>query len=80
VTAVEEVDDEAGEEPGEECHPGQYFEPHHEDDTEDDAENREERAKGGSEAAMSLRFAIAQDEHGNGDEDEGEEGADVRQI
>ena len=80
VAAIEEVDDQAGEEPCEEGHPGHDFEAHHQDDAEEDAEDGEERAQRGAEAAMALRLAIAQDEHGDGDENKGEEGADVGEV
>jgi hypothetical protein len=41
VAAVEEVDEQAGDEPGEEGHPGHDFQAHHQHDAEDDAEHRE---------------------------------------
>ena len=80
VAAVEEVDQEPGEEPGEEGHPGHDFETHHQYDAENNAEHGKDGTEGGAEGAVALRLAIAQDEDGDGDEDEGEEGADVGEV
>src|ERR1035437_5760749 len=80
VAAVEEVDDQADDQPGEEANPCDDFKPHHEHDAKDDAQDREERAERSTEAAVALWLAITEDEHTDGNQDEGEEGADVGEI
>ena len=47
VAAVEEVDQQADDQPDEEGLPRQHFESHHQHDAEDDAEYREDRARAG---------------------------------
>src|ERR1700733_7816276 len=80
VAAIEEVDQQADEEPDEERGPCQDFEAHHEYDAEDDAEHGEDRTERGAKGAMAVGLAVAQDEHGDGDEYEGKQGADVGEI
>ena len=80
VAAVEEVDDQADGEPDEEAHPGDDGQSGHEQEAEDHAERRNDGAEGNAEAAAAMRFAVAQHDDADGDEDEGEEGADVGEI
>src|ERR1039457_5286422 len=80
MAAVEEIDKQAGDKPGEEGGPCHDFKAHHENDAEDDAENRKQRPQRGAEAAAAFRLAIAQDEHSDGDQYEGEQRADVRKV
>src|ERR1035441_6890068 len=55
VAAIEEVDQQPGEEPDEESLPGQYLKAHHEDSAEDDAEHGKDGPEGSAERAMPLR-------------------------
>src|ERR1039457_1458086 len=80
VAAVEEVNDQADGQPGEKTEPCDYFKPHHEYYAKDDAQHREDRAQRSAEAAVAIRLALAQDEHTDGDQEEGEEGTDVGEI
>src|SRR5580698_46348 len=80
VTAVEEVDKEADDQPDDEAVPGDDGQASHEEEAEDDAENGNDESAGNDEAAMTVRLAEAKNDYADGDQDEGEEGADVGEI
>src|SRR5664280_997067 len=80
MAAVEEIDKQASDEPGEEGRPCHDFKAHHEHDAEDDAEYRKQRPQRGAESAAAFRFAIAQAEDSDGDQYESEQSADVRKV
>src|ERR1035438_4679886 len=77
MAAVEEIDKQAGDKPGEEGRPCHDFKAHHEHDAEDDAEYRKQRPQRGAESAAAFRFAIAQDKHCDRDQHKREERTDV---
>jgi len=80
LAAIEEVDDEPDGDPDEEADPCHDLKPGHEEQAEDDAEDGEYWAEGDAEAALAVGFLVAKDEDAGGDEDEGEEGADVGEV
>src|ERR1039458_2422204 len=77
VAAIEEVDEKADDQPDDEAVPGNDGQSGHEQETEDDAESGNDGPEGNNETASASRIAITQDDDADGDEDEGEEGADV---
>src|ERR1700734_2380318 len=80
VAAVEEVDEKADDEPDDEAIPGDDRQSGHEQEAEDDAERGNDRSTGNHEAAFTVRLTEAKDDDSDGDEDEGEKGADVGEI
>src|ERR1035438_6104945 len=80
VPAVEEVDEQADGQPDEEAVPGDDGQAGHQQEAEDYAERRNDRAKGNAEAAAALRLADAQHDDADGNQNEGEECADVGEV
>lgn len=80
MAAVEEVDEEAEDQPDEEAVPGDDGQSGHEQEAEDDAERGNDGAAGNNKAAMADRLAEAKNDDADGDEDEGEKGADVGEV
>ena len=80
MAAIEEVNDQAQNQPRKEREPGQHFESHHQHNAEDNAQNGEDRAERSLEAAFPLRLPIAQNDDRDGDQHKGKQCADIRQV
>ena len=78
--AVEEVDEQADDQPDEEADPGDGGEAGHQEDAEEGAQDRDDRAEGDAEAAVTAGIFGAEDDDADGDQNEGEECADVRHF
>src|SRR4030042_6037496 len=78
--AVEEINDQAGEEPGAEPEPGPLGQAVHEVETEPDRDQRREGHPRGFEFPLHFGPGLSQDDDPDRDEDEGEQGADVAEV
>ncbi len=80
MTAVEDVDEKAEAQPHDESEPGDDGESRHEAAAENDRDQRKPRHERNFEDARAVGLRAAQDDYTQRDQDEGEEGADVREI
>src|SRR5579863_9867148 len=80
VAAVENVDDEADDEPDDKAEPGEDVQAGHEQEAEDHAERWNDRSERNSEPPLPLRIAIAQHDDADGNQDEGKQRADVGEV
>src|ERR1700722_9183579 len=75
--AIEVVDEEADDEPDEEALPCADGEAGHQEQAESDAEDGDDRAEGDAKAAVAGGVFVTQHDDANGNQHEGEKGADV---
>src|SRR5579862_3817635 len=80
VTSIEIIQDEADDEPHEEAKPIFDGEAGHQDEAEDERRNRNPGRPRDAETARTLGLRLAQNDDGDGNEDEGKKSADVREI
>src|SRR5579884_1789118 len=80
TTAVEEVDQQAKAEPDEETDPGDDGEAGHQSAAKDHGQKREQRDEWDFEAAGTVGIGAAEETDAEGNENEGEESADVGEV
>src|ERR1035441_10932789 len=80
VTAIEEVDEQADDQPDEEAIPGDDGQAGHEQEAKDDAERGNDGPAGNDETTAAVGIAEAEDDDSDGDEDKGEKRADVGEV
>ena len=78
--AVEEIDNNANDQPDAEPYPCPHRKSCHEEEAEDDAEDGDDRDKGTSEGSVKLGSLLSEDNNADTYEDKGKEGADIAKV